>query len=255
MRDFTIAKYKQLCLTLLDAGYRCVTVESYLDRAGKDHAKLAVLRHDVDRKPFNALRMAELENKLGIRSTYYFRYPYTFNPDLIKRVRCLGHEVGYHYEVLSKAKGNYEKAIGLFEHELSEFRKVCPVRTICMHGSPLSRHDNRDLWKGYDFRKFGLTGEAYLSVKGATYFSDTGRTWSQKNKLRDFLPGASRQSAVQVRDTESLVKVIRSGRVNRLYILTHPERWAWSRSEWLLESVMDCAFGAGKRVLMAVARC
>ena len=39
----------------------------------------------------------------------------------------LGHEVGYHYEVLSKAKGDYEKAIQMFEQELNEFRKKVDV--------------------------------------------------------------------------------------------------------------------------------
>jgi hypothetical protein len=47
--------------------------------------------------------MAELEHELGIQSTYYFRFPYTFKPDIIGKIHDLGHEVGYHYEVLSKA--------------------------------------------------------------------------------------------------------------------------------------------------------
>ena len=55
------------------------------------------------------------------------------------KIPDLGHEVGYHYEVLSKANGNYERAIKLFEQELSKFRKIVDVKTICMHGSPLSR--------------------------------------------------------------------------------------------------------------------
>ena len=65
---------------------------------------MVVLRHDIDRKPMNALRMAELEYELGIQSTYYFRFPCTFKPEIIRKIRDLGHEVGYHYEVLSKAK-------------------------------------------------------------------------------------------------------------------------------------------------------
>jgi len=102
MRDFTMEKYKKLCLALLDSGYAPLTVESYL--TGKQHnSKFIVLRHDIDRKPKNALRMAELEHELGIQSTYYFRVPYTFKPDIIGKIHDLGHEVGYHYEVLSKA--------------------------------------------------------------------------------------------------------------------------------------------------------
>jgi hypothetical protein len=120
--DFTLSKYKELCLALLNSGYTPLTVESYL--TGKqNNSKLIVLRHDIDRKTMNALRMAELEHELGIQSTYYFRIPYTFKPEMIRKIRDLRHEVGYHYEVLSKANGDYEKAVELFEQELSEVRK------------------------------------------------------------------------------------------------------------------------------------
>ena len=79
MRDFTMWKYEGLCLALLDSGYTPLTVESYL--TGKQHnSKFIVLRHDIDRKFGNALRMAVLEHELGIQSTYYFRFPYTFKP-------------------------------------------------------------------------------------------------------------------------------------------------------------------------------
>jgi hypothetical protein len=102
MRDFTLEKYKKLCLALLDSGYTPLTVYSYLTGKPKNN-KLVVLRHDIDRRPGNALRMAELEHELGIQSTYYFRFPYTFKPDIIGKIHDLGHEIGYHYEVLSKA--------------------------------------------------------------------------------------------------------------------------------------------------------
>ena len=162
MRDFTLEKYKELCLALLDSGYTPLTVESYL--TGKqNNSKFIILRHDIDRKYGNALRMAELESESGIQSTYYFRFPYTFKPDIIGKIHDLRHEVGYHYEVLSKAKGDYEKAVELFEQELNEFRKIVDVKTVGMHGSPLSRYDNRDLWKRYDFKDCWIVGEAYLS--------------------------------------------------------------------------------------------
>ncbi len=104
--DFTLSRYKELCLALLDSGYTPLTVYSYLVLGGQknnNNNKLVVLRHDIDRKPKNALRMAKLEHELGIQSTYYFRFPYTFKPDIIRKINDLGHEVGYHYEVLSKA--------------------------------------------------------------------------------------------------------------------------------------------------------
>ena len=109
LRDFTLKKYKELCLALLDSSYTPQTVYSYLVLGGQkknnnnNNNKLVVLRHDIDRKLGNALRMAELEHELGIQSTYYFRFPYTFKPDIIGKIKDLGHEIGYHYELLSKA--------------------------------------------------------------------------------------------------------------------------------------------------------
>ena len=92
-----------MCLALLDTGYTQLTVYSYLTGKQKNNNKLVVLRHDIDRRPENALRMAELEHESGIQSTYYFRVPYTFKPDIIGKIHDLGHEIGHHYGVLSKA--------------------------------------------------------------------------------------------------------------------------------------------------------
>ena len=251
VRDFTMAKYGELCRVLLGAGYTPVTVERYL--AGGSGGRTVILRHDVDRKPENALKMAELEHALGVTSTYYFRHPHTFIPEIIEQVLSLGHEVGYHYEVLAKAKGDYEEAIGLFARELEEFRTLCDVRTICMHGSPLSRYDNRDLWKRYDFGEFGIAGEAYLSMAGKDlrYLTDTGRNWGGKHSVRDAMPGAG-GIPPSVATTDDLARWIGSAGEERLYLTVHPERWAMSEGEWATGYVTDLVTNAGKTVLVAM---
>ncbi len=251
VRDFTMAKYGELCRVLLGAGYTPVTVYQYLtDPPG---GRTVVLRHDVDRKPENALKMAELEHALGVCSTYYFRHPATFVPEVIGRVQALGHEVGYHYEVLAKARGDYEKAITLFARELEEFRSLCDVRTICMHGSPLSRYDNRDLWKRYDLREFGIAGEAYLSMagKGLRYLTDTGRNWGGKYSVRDAMPGAGAVPP-SVETTDDLINWIGSAGEEGLYLTVHPERWAMSEGEWAVGSLTDFAVNMGKTVLQVM---
>ena len=135
-------------------------------------------------------------------------------PDLIRKIRNLGHEIGYHYEVLSKTKGDYTKAITLFQTELEEFRKICPVNTICMHGSPLSKYNNRDLWTRYDYHSYGISGEAFLSFEQTRddfhYLTDTGRTWSGKRSLRDVMKTTSaHDDPVSLDSTDDLIKWIR----------------------------------------------
>ena len=78
------------------------------------------MRHDVDRMPGNALKMAEVEHEFNIKSTYYFRVNNSvFKKEIIKKIASLGHEIGYHYECLDKAKGDLEKAIRIFQKDLN----------------------------------------------------------------------------------------------------------------------------------------
>lgn len=247
IRDFTLNKYEELCNALLINNYSTLTFSQYLEgRLACE--RYAILRHDIDRKPLNALRMAKLESKLGIVATYYFRYPYTFNADIINQIYSLGHEIGYHYEALSKARGDYEKAMNLFNDELSRFGSICKIETICMHGSPLSKYNNLDLWNTYDFRDCGILGEAYLSInKNITYFSDTGRSWNWENKLRDFLPGSEPVGCLE--KTDDLIEFIFSKIVKQVYLLIHPERWSQSSGEWINNYIKDIAFNSGKKII------
>lgn len=245
LRDFTMGKYAEVCNALLSCGYRPSTVSDFL--SGRAEEPTVVLRHDVDRKVKNASRMAELEHSLGIHASYYFRHPYTFDQEVITHIANLGHEVGYHYEVLAKAKGDKSKALDLFAKELEEFRRIADVRTVCMHGSPLSHYDNRALWKDHEFRDFDIQGEAFLSMegKGLRYLTDTGRNWNGKHSLRDAIPGSE---PVPVETTDELIAWIGSTHVG-LYLTAHPERWAMSTREWVGSSISDFVINTGKRAL------
>ena len=249
-RDFTLNQYSALCLALLEAGYQVMTVAQYLLDVPKQ-AYVAVLRHDVDRFPRHALHMAQLEQRAGICSTYYFRANRNvFHPNILQGIAQMGHEVGYHYETLSKSRGNYAAALNLFEKELAHLRQVCPIQTISMHGNPLSPYDNRDLWKRYDFRQFDLTGEAYLSIdyNHLAYLTDAGRTWADNPyNLRDRVEGEATPSGI--RSTANLIAAIREKRFEQICISAHPERWASNLPEWLTSASLDLAGNTIKAAL------
>lgn len=67
--------------------------------------KYVILRHDIDFSLPDALRMARIENKMGVSSTYFtlLTAPY-YNPlsdegvDILKEIISLGHIVGLHYD-------------------------------------------------------------------------------------------------------------------------------------------------------------
>ncbi len=248
--DFTIEKYEELLNVLED--FEIFTVLTYLEKRPKSN--FVILRHDVDLSPIPAVRMAELENRRGIKSTYYFRsIKSVFKPEIIRKIHELDHEIGYHYETLSKAKGDYEEALKIFDSQLNKFRKICEVKTIAMHGSPLSKYDNRDLWKRYDFKTLDILGEAYLSIEDVTYFSDTGRNWSLRNNIRDFIQDkASSINRYNINTTDDLLALFKSKTCDKLYLSIHPERWASSRPEWIWCYLRDMAFNIGKRFIIAL---
>lgn len=248
--DFTLEKYKELCSSALAAGFEFRTVSSWI-RDPRSTGKALISRHDIDRMPGNALKMATLEYSLGIRSTYYFRMTKSvFKPWIIRAIAAMGHEVGYHYEVLDKSKGDQDLAISIFQTELSRLREFAPVETICMHGNPLTKWTNRDMWEKADFRTFGLIGEAYLSITGFDYLSDTGRRWDDGSKIKDFLPGHAeareRGEAAGPSSTNGIISLFNGGQVDRAYMVVHPERWSSNPAGWTTNLARDTAFNMVK---------
>ncbi|MDP4240923.1 MAG: hypothetical protein Q8904_15775 [Bacteroidota bacterium] len=275
MKDFTLRVYRQLLETLQKSGYSFCTFEDWCD--GKADDRYVILRHDVDLKVRNSLDIARIEAAMGIRATYYFRViPQSNQRDVINSIAGLGHEIGYHYEDLSLFHGHAEKAIEHFKIQLEYFRQFYPVRTICMHGSPISKWDNRDLWKTYDYRDYDLIGEPYFDFlkpkteqnAEATYFTDTARMWDgDKYNIRDKSVNSDKGSVISdkktgngsqlssvtverlndsaiprfsIHSTFDLINWFKSGPdQNGIMITTHPQRWSDKAYDWFVELIMQ----------------
>jgi len=254
-RDFTYDMYDALLEAFLEEGYTFVTVREYLLKKDLPD-KLVVFRHDVDRKPENALDFARIEADKGVSSTYYFRtIGKTFKPSLIHEIESMDHEIGYHYEDMDRAGGDVDTAMKFFADHLERLRIHVNIDTVCMHGNPLTSHDNRDIWSNdtSQFDQFDLAGEAYLSVDftDLMYFSDTGRVWRDGAlKIKDHPVGADTKS-VQVDGTVDLIDHVRNGDTDRFYLLTHPNRWAGDPIELFIEASKDAVTNVGKYILRA----
>jgi len=229
MRDFTLKIYKKLPHKLLANGYSFQTLQDFSKRP---QDKTVILRHDVDRLPGNSLVIAKIEKEAGIKASYYFRIvKESYDENIIKQIAGLGHEIGYHYEDLSLCKGDYEAAIRRFEVNLEKFRKIYPVKTICMHGSPLSKWDNRDLWKKYNYKDFGVIAEPYFDIdfNDVLYLTDTGRRWDGSDvSVRDkvAVEGQNAFDNLKFRSTMDIINAAQNGLLpDRIMINTHPQRW------------------------------
>ena len=268
-KDFTLYIYRQLLLTLIQAGYSFVTFEDWCD--GKASGRYVILRHDVDLKASNSLLTAHIEAEMGIRASYYFRVvPESNRQSIIREIAKLGHEIGYHYEDLSLFKGDKEKSIKHFEKQLKYFHQFYLVRTICMHGSPASKWDNRDIWKTYNYRDYGIIGEPYFDFlnqeitqnKDRIYFTDTARMWDGEkynvrdkllilrekmtgNKVEDDRVKAEKKKnkrnnalkeRLNIHSTFDFMEwLLNKPNQNAIMITIHPQRWTNNTFEWYME--------------------
>jgi hypothetical protein len=227
--DFTLKKYGKLIENIGPGDW---TLKNYL----KNNSAF-IIRHDVDRMPIQALKMAEVENKFGIKSSYYFRVrPKLFNEDLIDQIYKLGHEIGYHYEIMDKAKGNLSIAQKIFKTELAFFSRW-KSDTVAMHGNPLTKYNNLDFWKHKSLETYNLLGEAYLSIdfNKVVYYTDTGRGWNKTISFKD----KGNKHLHKICNTDHLIEIIsKNEKFN--YIMTHPCYWSDDGLSWTRIKVIEC---------------
>ncbi len=112
-----------------------------------------------------------------------------------RKISRLGHEIGYHYDDVEttfwaikrknlrqkiKEEQLIDRAYESFVRNLEKMRTITDIKTICMHGSPLSKYDNRLIWQKYNYRDLGIVGEPYYDIdwENTAYFTDTGRRWN-----------------------------------------------------------------------------
>jgi hypothetical protein len=243
--DFTLTAYQSLIYSLQTHDFSFQTFDQFIAKPG---SKVVVLRHDVDLLPLSSLRMAEIENHFQIKASYYFRIvPRSYNEIIIKQIQELGHEIGYHYEDLTFTKGDIDEAYELFCNNLEKIRKLYPVTTICMHGSPMSKWDSRDIWKKYDYKKLGLTGEPSFDIdfNKVLYLTETGRRWDgNKVSVRDKATQKITTKWPAYHSTQDIIRAIENDQFPETAMINvHPQRWsdnvlAWSK-EWIMQNLKN----------------
>jgi hypothetical protein len=253
MREFSYSIFHKLISSLSEKNKNICTFLSHLNNP---RIACSILRHDVDKMPQNALDFARLEHEMGISASYYFRIvPQSFNPRIIKEIASLGHEIGYHYEDMDLCSGDLDKAYASFQKNLAKLREIAPIQTICMHGSPLSKYDNRDLWKKYDYRELGIVGEPYFDIDYSKvfYLTDTGRKWNSMDaSIRDKVASSFH---IEIKNTQHLIQLIREGKLpDQIMINTHPQRWNDNLLLWTRELLWQTLKNQAKKIVVKLRR-
>lgn len=241
MMDFTLEKYAALLDALKVYGFESL-----------------VLRHDVDLLPGNSLRTARLEAEKGLFGIYYFRaVPESWDERIILEIAAMGHEIGYHYESLTTCDGNVDKAYEDFCRNVEALRNLVPVRSICMHGSPRSPYDSKDIWKKYDYKALGIESEPYLDTDFSKtfYLTDTGRRWDgYKVSVRDKIPQYQDEwtaKGLTFHSTDDVIDGLCKEIIPKDLMMTvHPQRWNPFGFSWCKELLLQNAKNIVKRIII-----
>lgn len=144
-------EYEEFLNTFLKENYKFLCVKEY-EKLKLENEKHIILRHDIDSDIKIAKRLFEIERKLNIKSTYYFRLC-TLNKKLISEIHDYGSEVGYHYEEIAQyckdhknfskdfVNDNIDKMKDIMLHNINEFEKKAGIKiySIASHGDFINR--------------------------------------------------------------------------------------------------------------------
>lgn len=216
--SFTLKFYSELISLLKAGGYAFVDYHNYMNAH-----ECVILRHDIDNSIEKALDIAELENKHGVKSTYFtllrtdFYNPYSKqNLAALLKIQSLGHEIGLHFDEMAYEAGiDVVTAIKKETDILSEILGT-PITTVSMH-----RPSQKTLDANYNLAPM-VNSYGKVFFNDFKYLSDSRRRWR-----------------------EPVLDIIKSGEYDRLHILTHPI-WYQEKEESIHDTIKRFVTNANK---------
>ena len=149
--SFDLPHYRELLEAARGGGYRF----AFFDHEPEPGELL--LRHDVDLSLDAALRLAELEEKVGARATYFLMTESIFynlgsaeGRQALERLRALGHRVGLH-AVWPRAEfdGRFDRVLAWHNPDPEFMREALPgaVNAMQIPYADTYRSDSNQYWR------------------------------------------------------------------------------------------------------------
>ncbi len=110
---FKIKDFNYLCETISSSHKKTYSLKQYFEQSPKRN--FIIMRHDVDYNIDSAIKIAEIESRYGINSTYYIRLNKKTKPKKNLILKSLSSEIGLHYDALANVKGDVKKASSILK--------------------------------------------------------------------------------------------------------------------------------------------
>jgi hypothetical protein len=185
-------------------GYEFPTV-SELKSGSHSRPRFLLLRHDIDVSPRYALRMAQLEHDLGVRSSYYvLLHSLYYNPaapshcDALRTIASMGFEIGLHYETDYFENRGLDPLQGIL-HDVAALENILQLKIVSVsQHRPASSTFLKQLNEHY------VDAYNHDLMRNVRYISDSGHKWRG----------------------ESLMDIL--GKEDRIHALIHPVTWTFA---------------------------
>tara|TARA_B100000902_G_scaffold362377_1_gene380585 strand:+ start:356 stop:1168 length:813 start_codon:yes stop_codon:yes gene_type:complete len=229
--SFTHKYWNELCLFFLDHS-NVVSVAQYFKNPNLKTP--IILKHDVEHDIDLALIIGEIEYKAGISSTFYLQFDVAIsNPRKVIQLKNMGHDIGYHYDVLDANNGDYEVAMKQFQIHLEAFSDMgIEIKSVCPHGNPIKIRSgwtsNKDFFRSDEVRKAFpdmidiVVDREEIFPEELWYVSDAGYTFKLISDISNNDRVVAIDKNIAMPDDLPIKKCT-------ILISTHPHRWMNSK--------------------------
>lgn len=208
--NFSLGEYQKL-LRLTAEQYTCLGFEAL----ESPQSRFAIIRHDIDMSPVQALALARIEANLGIRTTYTvllsgeFYSPFERSTrEILQQISSLGHDLGLHFDAAwhgIENEADLTEAITWEAGVLNRLLDLPAGRVIKM----FSFHNTTPFTMACKASHYAGLRNAYAGYlqENVKYTSDSNGYWIHRSwqELLDQRP-------------------------DRIQVLTHPEWWTSSEA-------------------------
>ncbi|MCI8844368.1 MAG: hypothetical protein HFF08_09690 [Oscillospiraceae bacterium] len=195
--EFTYRAYCGLLELLREKDYMFRNYHNY-----SNTRRCVILRHDIDSSLDQAVRLAELEAKAGVSSTWFILLRTNFynvasksGQQALRRIQALGHEIGLHFDEVFYPPGLEP------DQMIQNIIKECRLLSALLETrvSTFSMHRPSQGTLGADYHIPGI-----VNSYGKTFFQDFKYLSDSRRRWR-----------------EPVESIVRTGMYERLHILTH----------------------------------
>lgn len=203
--DFTLENYKRIIISAKDR----YVFSLFNDELKKNNNinNYILWRHDIDHSIHNALEMALIEHKSGVKATYFIHlhneFYNFFEKDISKiiiQIKELGHEIGLHFDVHYYSISDEKSLIKYLKYEKKILEKFIEGKI-----NVFSFHNTNEFTMNCKKWKYAGLINTYADIfqNKISYCSDSNGYWR----------------------FERLSEIIDKRKYDKLQVLTHPELW------------------------------